>query len=95
MDESSRTVEMLVGQLDKRMGFIEQNLVEIRGEITQLRGDFRGEIAQLRAEMGQMRSELTAEMRTMLRWMVTTMIALFGIAVPVWMWILGTILKLR
>ncbi len=84
MDESGRTLEMLVGQLDKRMGFIEQNLVEIRGEI-----------GQLRAEMGQMRSELTAEMRTTLRWMITTMIALFGVAIPVWMWMLGAILKLR
>ena len=84
MDESARTVEMLVGQLDKRMGFMEQNLVEIRGEI-----------GQLRVEMGQFRSELTAEMRTTLRWMITTMVALFGVAMPVWMWMLGTILKLR
>lgn len=29
------------------------------------------------------------------RWTVTTMVALFGVAVPVWMWFLGLILKLR
>lgn len=77
MDESVRTMEMLVGQLDKRMAFIEQNLVEIRGEIAQLR------------------SELTSEMRTYFRWTITTMIALFAVAMPAWMWVLGTILKLR
>jgi len=66
------------------MGFIEQNLVEIRGEI-----------GQLRTEIGQMPSELTAEMRTTLRWMITTMVALFGVVMPVWMWVLGAVLKLR
>ncbi len=102
MDESARAIEMLVSQLDKRMAFIEQNLVEIRGEITQLRGDFRAEIAQVRGELGQVRAEmaqmrpgLTAEIRTTLRWMITTMVALFGVAVPIWMWVLGALLKLR
>jgi len=84
MDESARTVEMLVGQLDKRMAFIEQNMMEIRSELAQLRG-----------EMSQLRTELTAEMRTTLRWMITTMVALFAVAMPAWMWVLGTILKLR
>ena len=102
MDESTRVLEMVVSQLDKRMGFIEQNLVEIRGEIAQLRGEFRGEIGQVRGELGQLRTEiaqmrsaLTAEMRTTLRWMIATMVALFGVAMPVWMWVLGAILKLR
>jgi hypothetical protein len=84
MDESTRVIEMVVSQLDKRMAFIEPNLVEIRGEI-----------GQVRSEMAQMRSELTAEMRTTLRWMITTMVALFGVAVPVWMWVLGALLRLR
>ncbi len=84
MDESTRVLELVVSQLDKRMALIEENLVEIRGEIGQLRG-----------EMAQMRSELTAEIRTTLRWMITTMVALFGVAVPIWMWVLGALLKLR
>jgi len=84
MDESVRGVELLVGQLDKRMAFIEQNMMEIRSELAQLRG-----------EMSQLRIELTAEMRTTLRWMITTMIALFAVAMPAWMWILGVILKVR
>lgn len=102
MDEATRVVEMLVGQLDKRMAFIEQNLVEIRGEIGGLRseiGQVRGEIGQLRtelrAEIAQLRTELTAEMRTFFRWTITSMVALFGIAMPIWMWVFGALLKLR
>ncbi len=49
----------------------------------------------MRGELGQMRSELTAEMRTTLRRMITTVAALFGVAVAVWMWVPGALLRLR
>ena len=39
--------------------------------------------------------ELRADMRTHFRWTVTTMVALFGAAVPVWMWVLSLILRIR
>ena len=39
--------------------------------------------------------DLRADMRTHFRWTVTTMVALFGAAVPVWMWVLSLILKIR
>jgi hypothetical protein len=39
--------------------------------------------------------DLRAAMRSHFRWTVTTMVALFGAAVPVWMWVLSLILKVR
>ncbi len=39
--------------------------------------------------------EIRADMRAHFRWTVTTMVALFGLAVPVWMWFLSLILKVR
>ena len=39
--------------------------------------------------------DLRADMRTHFRWTVTTMVALFGAAVPFWMWVLSLILKIR
>lgn len=73
--EESNTIEMVVSQLDKRLASVEQNLL------------------QLRSEIGQLRSEVFSEMRSNFRWTIATMITLFGIAVPVWMWVLGRILK--
>jgi len=43
---------------------------------------------------GELR-ELRAEMRWHFRWTVTTMVGLFGVALPVWMWVLSLILKVR
>ena len=39
--------------------------------------------------------ELRAAMRAYFRWTVTTTVALFGLALPVWMWFLSLFLKLR
>ena len=39
--------------------------------------------------------EIRADMRAHFRWTVTTMVALFGLAVPVRMWFLSLILKMR
>ncbi len=39
--------------------------------------------------------DLRADMRTHFQRTVTTMVALFGAAVPVWMWVLSLILKVR
>ena len=43
---------------------------------------------------GELR-ELRAEMRWHFRWTVTIMVGLFGVALPVWMWVLSLILKVR
>ena len=38
---------------------------------------------------------LRAEMRSYFRWTITTMVTLFGLALPVWMWVLSLILRIR
>ncbi len=55
------------------------------------RRDRDGEMG--RSEIGQLRAEVFSEMRSNFRWTIATMITLFGIAVPVWMWVLGRIVK--
>ena len=57
-------------------------------EASQRDGEFRAEVT-----LGL--REMRADMRAHFRWTVTTMVALFGLAVPVWMWFLSLILKLR
>jgi predicted nucleic acid-binding Zn-ribbon protein len=148
MNETNRTIEVFLSQLDKRLTSFEQNLLEmrremehlrgevaaqirdvrgeigqlreemaaqmrdvrgeigqVRGEIGQVRGEIgqvRGEIGQVRGEIGQvreamerMRSDLYAEIRSTFRWTITTMVALFAIAVPVWTWFLSLVIKAR
>jgi len=51
--------------------------------------------AEFRAEVTTELREMRADMRAHFRWTVTTMVALFGLAVPVWMWFLSLILKIR
>ena len=47
------------------------------------------------AEVTSELREIRADMRAHFRWTVTTMVALFGLAVPVWMWFLSLIVKMR
>jgi chromosome segregation ATPase len=152
MDETDRTIEAFLGQLDKRLVSFEQNFLEmrremehlrgevaaqirdvrgeigqlreevaaqireVRGEIGQVRGELgqlreevaaqirevrgeigqvRGEIAQVRDAMERMRSDLYAEIRSIFRWTITTMVALFAIAIPAWTWFVSFVIKLR
>ena len=47
------------------------------------------------AEVTSELREIRADMRAHFRWTVTTMVALFGLAVPIWMWFLSLILQMR
>ena len=47
------------------------------------------------AEVTSELREIRADMRAHFRWTVTSMVALFGLAVPVWMWFLSLIVKMR
>lgn len=118
-------IEAILGQHDKRLGVVEQQITDLRSEVGQLRaevrtefgqlrgemGQIRGEFGQLREEMGELRRELYAELRRLdekidgmakelraeihssFRVLQFTMVGLFGVAVPVWMWMLSYILK--
>ena len=77
MDEQTRLLEIVVGQIDKRLDFIEQRLAgfpaalaHVREEVAQVRKDLRAEIAgvrtEFRGEIGQVRGEI-ARVRTELR----------------------------
>ncbi len=98
MDESTHTVEMLVGQFDNRMAFIEQNLTEIRGQLAQLRREIRQEIAQVpmpQDDISAISAKTRAEFRRWRRLTVGTLILLYGILLPFYMWIWAGIFGLR
>ena len=82
MEEQVRALELAVGQLDKRLAEVAQNLLQLRGEVGQLRSEVFAELRELRSEV-----------RSAFRWTMATMITLFGIAVPVWMGVLAYIVK--
>lgn len=70
--------------VDRRFDDVDRRFGELTAQMTQLRSEISAELRELRADM-----------RSHFRWTVTTMVALFGLAVPVWMWFLSLILKLR
>ncbi|PYN66126.1 MAG: hypothetical protein DMD93_19275 [Candidatus Rokuibacteriota bacterium] len=78
-------------ELSKRIDDVHKRLDDLRGSIDQ-----RFEQVDRRFEQvfGELR-EIRVDMRSHFRWSVTTMVALFGVAVPVWMWVLGLVLKFR
>jgi len=78
-------------ELSKRIDDVHKRLDDLRGSIDQ-----RFEQVERRFEQvfGELR-EIRVDMRSHFRWSVTTMVALFGVAVPVWMWVLGLVLKFR
>jgi len=78
-------------ELSKRIDDVHKRLDDLRGRIDQ-----RFEQVDRRFEQvfGELR-EIRVDMRSHFRWSVTTMVALFGVAVPVWMWVLGLVLKFR
>ena len=89
-------------ELSKRIDDLHQRFDDLRGdinrrfdEVNQRFGDQRHQAAEFRAEVTSELREMRADMRAHFRWTVTTMVALFGLAVPVWMWFLSLILKIR
>ena len=64
------------------------------GRFGQVDGRFEQVDRRFEQVFGELR-EIRVDMRSHFRWSVTTMVALFGVAVPVWMWVLGLVLKFR
>ena len=89
-------------ELSKRIDDLHKRFDDLRGDINrrfeEVNRRFDGmdqRAAEFRAEVTTELREIRADMRAHFRWTVTTMIALFGLAVPVWMWFLSLILKIR
>jgi len=80
------------------MDDVHKRLDDLRTDIGGRFDDVSGRFEQVDRRFEQLFGELRglrAEMRSHFRWTVTTMVALFGAAVPVWMWVLSLILKIR
>ena len=52
-------------------------------------------MAQGRAETGRVLAELKAEIRRWRRWTITTLVVLYGVVLPLYMWVLAPIFGLR
>ncbi len=78
-------------ELSKRIDDVHKRFDDLRGDINRRLEDVNRRLDEVMVEL----RELRGDMRSHFRWTVTTMVALFGLAVPVWMWFLSLILKLR
>jgi hypothetical protein len=78
-------------ELSKRIDDVHKRFDDLRGDINRRFEDVNRRLDEVVTEL----RELRADMRAHFRWTVTTMVALFGLAVPVWMWFLSLILKFR
>ena len=85
-------------ELSKRMDDVHKRLDDLRTDIGRRFDDVSRRFDDVNRRLDQFALEfrdLRADMRTHFRWTVTTMVALFGAAVPVWMWVLSLILRIR
>jgi hypothetical protein len=80
LDDLRRDVNQRFAAVDRRFDAVDRRFDAVDRRFDRLDTEFR---------------DLRADMRSRFRWTVTTMVALFGAAVPVWMWVLGLILRLR
>ena len=78
-------------ELSKRIDDVHKRLDDLRTDIGRRFDDVNRRLDQFALEF----RDLRADIRTHFRWTVTTMVALFGAAVPVWMWVLSLILRIR
>jgi hypothetical protein len=84
IDDVHKRFDDLRGDVNRRFDDVDRRFDDVNRRLDQFSDQF---LAGLR--------ELRADMRSHFRWTVTTMVALFGAAVPIWMWVLSLILKIR
>ena len=85
-------------ELSKRIDDVHKRLDDLRTDIGRRFDDVDRRFDDVNRRLDQFGLEfrdLRADMRSHFRWTVTTMVALFGAAVPVWMWVLSLILRIR
>ncbi len=102
LDDLHKRFDDLRGDINRRFDEVNQRFGDLRGEmdrrfdeVNQRLGDQSHQAAEFRAEVTSELREMRADMRAHFRWTVTSMVALFGLAVPVWMWFLSLIVKMR
>ena len=95
IDDLHKRFDDLRGDINRRFDEVNQRFVDLRGDMDQRFEGMDQRAAEFRAEVTSGLREIRADMRAHFRWTVTTMVALFGLAVPVWMWFLSLIVKMR
>jgi len=105
MEELSKRIDDVHKRFDDLRGDVNRRFDDVNrrfDDVDRRFDDVNRRIEELIAQTGQFRTEIStelrelrADMRAHFRWTVTTMVALFGVTVPVWMWFLSLILKFR
>ena len=101
IDDLHKRFDDLRGDMARRFDEVNQRFGDLRGEIKRRFDEVNRRFDEVnqqapvfRAEVTSELREIRADMRTHFRWTVTTMVALFGLAVPVWMWFLSLIVRM-
>jgi hypothetical protein len=97
-EEVSKRIDDLHKRFDDLRGDINRRFDDVNRRFDDLQGDANRRFEAVDRRFDEVVTELRelrADMRAHFRWTVTTMVALFGLAVPIWMWFLTLILKLR
>ena len=89
-----------VAELSKRLDAIIQGLADLRADLRDLRQDMQAGDAALRQEMqagdAVLRQEIGSarrEAQSYFRWTITTMVALFAVAVPIWIAVISFVFQ--
>ena len=76
-------------ELSKRLDGLTQALGELRADLREVRREVQAGDAALRQEIALVRQEMQAYFR----WTITTMVALFAVAVPIWIVVISFVLQ--
>lgn len=102
IDDLHKRFDDLRGDINRRFDEVNQRFVDLRGDMDRRFEEVNRRFEASDQRAAEFRTEVTAEFREVradlrahFRWTVTTMVALFGLAVPVWMWVLSLILQMR
>lgn len=88
------------GKLSKRIDDVHRRLDDLRVDMNtrfaELREDLTGRLEEITRRLDTITARLdtlAAGQQSAFRWTITTVVALFGIAVPVWMWVPSLVLR--
>lgn len=81
------------GQVRGEIGQVRGEIGQLREEMGELRRELYAELRRLDAKIDLVATGIRGEIHSSFRMLQFTMVGLFGVAVPVWMWMLSYILK--
>ncbi|MFQ5829713.1 MAG: hypothetical protein ACE5JD_11245 [Candidatus Methylomirabilia bacterium] len=84
------------GALAQRFEAADHRLGDLRGDLTSRLEEVNHRLDGLDKRLDALTVRLDAlagAQQSAFRWTITTVVALFGIAVPVWMWVLSLVLR--